>query len=147
MSLYHCHIEKVLRYFHRDQVQFILFDGFTANPVLICRKIFEWMGIDSSFLPDVNKKYNVTKKVQSMAFAKLLHQFLDNRNPVKRVLKKVLPEQGSYQMGEMLRTLNKSEKYHTPIHATTRRYLIDFFKPHNEKLSTLTGLDLSAWNQ
>ncbi len=147
LSLYSDHIDKVFQHFPKERIQIILFDDFTKDPVSICRDLFECLGVSTAFSPDISKKHNPTKKISSRTYARALEKMLDNKNPVKRALKKIIPADTGYHIGEFLRSVNRAKTQHAKMDESVRQYLIKFFKPYNERLGKMIGKDLSAWDR
>ncbi|HTL81422.1 MAG TPA: sulfotransferase domain-containing protein [Bacteroidia bacterium] len=147
MSKYAEHLENLYSIFPKENITVELFENFSKDPAALCRTCFHKLGVNENFIPDVSKKYNETKKVSSYRYARMLKKLLQNENPLKRVARNILPDQTAYGVGEMLRNVNKTRKDYPQMKEQTRRVLLDYFRPYNEKLEKLTGLDLSDWNE
>lgn len=146
MSLYSTHLEMIYRHFKREQVHLVLFDDLKKDPLAVCQKLFTLLGIDTAFHPNVEKRYNITRRTQSHTYARVLSRLLNNKNPIKRMFRQLLPGKTDYKVGEFLREINKSGKSMPTLPEHTRQFLLDYYKPYNKELEQLTGLDLSAWN-
>ncbi len=146
MSLYAHHLEIVYRYFPKEQVRLIRFEDLISTPANYCKNIFEWMGLDSDFVPDTTVRHNETTVTRSQTYGKILLRVLSNKNPLKSVMRHILPGQMDYRVGEAMRRINRTEKKYDPIPEKTLLKLLHFFEAHNNKLSQMTGLDFSSWN-
>lgn len=145
-SLYVKHLKKLYQYFAKEQIRIVLFDELKQEPLRICKEIFEKIGVDPSFNPNVEVKHNTTQKARSSTYAKVLKKLLNNENPLKKTIKKVIPGNKVSKYGELLRDVNVKSGTHQPMDEEIRKYFVDFFKPHNKELEQLIGIDLSKWD-
>ena len=58
----------------------------------------------------------------------------------------MLPYDFTHSIANKLRKWNEKELYYPPIKTESKKKLMEFFKEPNERLSELTGMDLSIWN-
>lgn len=147
MSLYAQHIAMLYRYFPKEQVKLVRYEDFDADPAAVCRDIFAWMGEDASFAPDTATRYNETHVNRSVTYGKFIIRLLSNQNPLKKLVRKAMPGNTDYKVGEMLRNLNKSDRKYDPIPSHMADLLRDFYAPHNRQLEALTGMDFSEWDK
>lgn len=146
-GLYALHLKKIYSYFPKEQVTVILYRDLKKDALKECKNIFMKIGVDQDFVPNVEQKHNVTKKNRSQFYARLVHHFLHNGNPIKKAIKKLIPGHKAYKYGELLRDVNKTDKKHQVIDGEVKQFLIDFYKPHNDELEKLIDKDLSDWNK
>jgi CRISPR/Cas system CSM-associated protein Csm2 small subunit len=111
------------------------------------RRIYLELGVSDQFFPNFNKKYNVTKNVRSKWFAKQTARILNEQNKIKKSIKILLPVSTTNLMGNMLRSINKSEKNYKPMSFQTKKILTEFYRLHNDKLSSLLNDDFTNWNK
>lgn len=147
MGLYDEHIQLIYKYFPKDQVKIVLYEQFNKDSLKICKEIFEWMGIDATYSPNVEKKYNETKTSKSDKLTKLITALRNKNNKLKIVAKKILPYSLFTKIGNTIIEYNKSSKKHKPISNELNGFLHQYFKPHNEKFTKLTGIDVDHWNK
>lgn len=147
MSLYYQHLAMIYKHFPHEQVKLIRYENFETATDRVCSEIFEWLNVDPGFLPDTKTRYNVTHVNRSPSYGRLVVQLLRNQNPVKKILRSVMPGKMDYKVGELLRNINKTNKLYEKIPESMEILLRDFYKSHNEKLSELTGMDFSDWNK
>jgi hypothetical protein len=140
------HIQKVLKIFPKDQIHIYLFEDFIKNPVLLCRNIFDLLDVDNRFVPNTKIIYNKTFVKKSRNLASLLSKIKHKDNFIKKTTKSLIPYSIFTKLTDKIKDINKSGKVYDPMSAEMRSYLIDYYKPYNEELSKLTGLDLSAWS-
>lgn len=146
MSLYHKKLEMIYRYFPKEQVKLVRFEGLSTDPQQTCKDIFRWLKVDDSFTPDTSVRHNVTTVTRSRTYGKLLLRMLRNSNPLKKAARAFLPGKLDYRVGEAMRKINHTEKKYEPIKTETLAKLVEFFRPYNDELSRITGTDFSDWN-
>ncbi len=146
LGLYSEHLKVIYKYFPNGQVKIILFEEFKTDPLSICKEIFEWMKIDTSFAPSIEQVHNVTKKSRSRLFTKILISLRKNNNPFKRVAKLILPYKVFTGIGNFLIKMNKSTKKPASISSEMKEYLYQYFKPYNEELQKITQISLDVWD-
>jgi hypothetical protein len=147
MSLYQMHLAMIYKHFPKEQLRIIRYEDFKARSAEICTELFQWLNVADSFAPDTTTKYNVTHINRSPSYGRLVVQLLRNQNPVKKIVRKLMPGKMDYKVGEMLRNINKTNKLYGEIPANMSKLLREYYAPHNDKLSELTGIDFSDWNK
>lgn len=149
LGLYAEQLKKIYHYFPQKQVELILFEELKSHPAMVCAKVFKKAGLDSSIVPDTSRIFNPTKKVRSKKMGKFLIWLMDNENPLKKISKKVLPQRMVSKLGNLLFKANTSTQLAVKekMPESIRRQLIDFFKPYNEELEAMTGLNLKHWDE
>lgn len=119
-----------------------LFEDLKERPLWLIKDLFEFLGVDSSFVPpNLGKKYNVSGVPKSK-----FHEFFYNAaikyNPFKPIVKPLLTEHTKE------RITNKVKKYvltKPQIDMETREYLKNIFRDDILKLQALIKRDLSHW--
>jgi hypothetical protein len=147
MSLYSRHLKMLYNYFPLEQVKIVRYEDLEMNAGKLCSDIFKWTGVGETFVSDTSKRFNETTVTRSLSYAKFIVRMLKNHNPVKKMVRKILPGTMDYKVGELLRNINKSNKTYKPVSAEMNNLLVDFFLPFNDELSKLTGMDFSDWNE
>jgi len=147
MGMYSEHLKKVYRHFPREQVLLFLFEDFTADPAAVCQKLFSRLNVDASFKTDVSKKYNPAKRPRMRPLSKLVTNFRKNDNPVKKFIKKMLPSPTYAKVGDWV--VNAVSLPHQPelMAVEIQEQLVEYFKPYNEELRNMTGLETGQWNK
>jgi hypothetical protein len=140
VGFYYTQLKRYFDLFRHDQIAVYLYDDFKANPGAVIRDIFQFLGVDSAFTPDVSTKHNVFGKPKS----NYLYQLFKKPNPVKAALKPFLP-------GSLRRNIKRKAIAHTmsgdrPVLAEeTRRCLIQLYRDDILSLQSLIKVDLSNW--
>ena len=145
MGFYH---EQVLRYreaFGPRNLRVFLYEDLEGDPGGVLRDIYEFIGVDPSFVPDVSSRYNVSGVPKSKGLH-ALHRFLLRPNPVKAAFKPFFPKGLRRRMVEgSLNTLRNRNLVKPPFPEEVRRDLIEGYREDVAKLETLIGRDLSGW--
>lgn len=146
-GIYAKHLHNIYKHFPKEQVKILLYEDIQNNGVETCQQIYKWLGVDASFTPDVNKKYNATKRRKSHFYTRALRKVLTPNSMMRKVFNSVVPEHYNHKVGDMLRDLNKKDTTYEEMDPSTKKFLLDFFRPHNKELAEMIGRDLSAWDK
>jgi hypothetical protein len=146
-GLYARYIRNIYEFFPPEQVKIVLYRDLRSDALSVCREIFSFIGVDPEFKPAVDVKHNVTQKTRSHLYAKTLMSLLRSDSPVRKMLKAVVPDSKAYKYGDLLRQANRTKEKYESMDPQVRKFLVDFFKPHNDELEKLIDRDLSDWNK
>ena len=125
-----------------QSVRVYLYDDLLKNTLSVIQDICEFLGVDNSFTPNVNEKYNVSLIPRS----RWLHRFLTQpnllKNAVKSFLKPVISDRQLAQLVENTKALNL---YKPQMKEKTRKYLAKHYQNDILKLQKLIDRDLTHW--
>lgn len=144
-STYHPLINDIINLFGRNSVKCILTDDLKNDSIKICQQIYDKIGISNDFVPKVGVRHNEAGIARSEKFGFMLTQFLSSRNPVRRAVRALIPDQYAYKIRKTVLDLNNKPFNPPPINPNTHDQLKDHFQSYNEKLAELLGRDLSHW--
>ncbi len=144
-STYSHHIHNLFSLFGKEQVHCFLTDELTNDAISICQNIFSIIGVNSDFEPTVGKKFNQAAMPRSDKFGYLFTQFLASRNPLRRAIRRLVPDATAYKFRKAILDLNEKSFTPPPINQETEVELGTYFTPYNEKLSELIEKDLTHW--
>ncbi|HMT30084.1 MAG TPA: sulfotransferase domain-containing protein [Bacteroidia bacterium] len=148
MGLYNEYVEMVYRYFPKEKVKIYLFEEMKKDPLKICKELFEILGVDPHFIPDVSVIHNKSARAKNVLIARIIEKLRNNHNFIKKFAKNILPHETFTKIGYQLIEMNKSSKKKIePLNPVVRAKFEDFFRPYNQKLADLTGMDLSIWEK
>lgn len=139
MGLYGDQLERYYQQFDRSQIRVYLYEDLNYRPLELLRDLFLFLKIDESFTPDLTIRRNVSGMPKSRA----LHVFLSQKNPVKNLLKPLLPTQFRERLVSKLTIRNLKKKEPLPIE--TRQEVAEIFKADIIKLQNILQRDLSHW--
>ena len=140
VGLYYRQVKAYLDSF--QSVRVYLYDDLFKNTLSVIQDICEFLGVDNTFTPDVNEKYNVSLIPRS----RWLHKFLTQpnllKNAVRAFLKPVISDKQLAQLVENTKALNL---YKPQMKEETRRYLAKLYQNDILKLQKLIDRDLTHW--
>jgi len=132
--------ERMKRYFDlfaRDQIKIIMFEEFKRDSVKVVVDLFDFLGVDTNFVPDTSTKHNPAGVPKS----RLLNRLFFNPTLV-RTAQSLFPERVQ-QMVKKIRqqNLKTPPKFPPDLHAK----LLDHYRSDILKLEVLLDRDLSIW--
>lgn len=147
-GIYYPHVKNLITQFGSDRVHCVLTDDLKDNAEAVCQQIFERMGISADFSPTIGERHNQAALPRSEKFNFLFTRFLASHNPLRRAIRKLLPDATAYKMRKVVLDWNDKPTNNTPppLNPQTRERQIAYFKPFNKRLAELLGRELSSWN-
>lgn len=129
-------MERFLATFPRDQIRWYFFEEFSSDPLTVMRRIYEFLGVDATFRPDVSRRHNEGILPRVPFAHRLVHM-----TGFSEFASKVIPRR--------VRTTFRRAVFHTGAHpeltSEDRAILVDYFRGDIERLATLVERDLSHW--
>uniref|UniRef100_B8HLJ3 Sulfotransferase n=1 Tax=Cyanothece sp. (strain PCC 7425 / ATCC 29141) TaxID=395961 RepID=B8HLJ3_CYAP4 len=138
-SFYAEDLQRYFDLFGRDQLKVLLYQDLKRDPVATLQSVFEFLGIDPTFVPNMARKHNVT----SVARLNWLDNFLVGANPLKVLGKALLPPGLRKNLVQSIYQANL--KAYEPLQPETRAWLIEIFRSDILKTQDLLNRDLSGW--
>jgi hypothetical protein len=137
-GFYYEQLERYFDKFDRNQIKIYLYEDLDAEPVVVLRDIFSFLGVDESYVPDISARHNVSGVPKS----RTSRAVVTGIETVTPFLKRVLPAD-LRRVRESIR--NKVLHEPPPLSAETREQLAELFREDILKLQNLIHRDLSAW--
>lgn len=137
-GFYARHLRRYLGFFTAGQLKVFLYEDLRSDPVAVARSIFEFLGVDQRFAPDVSIIHNIT----TVPRIRWLYRLLNGRHGLRRFLQGHLPAGLRHRVRRDLNRLNNSPAIIDPA---IRARLIDLYREDILDLQTLLGRDLSRW--
>lgn len=137
--------EQLARYFERfarDQIRIYLYDDFRANPLHIIQDIYNFLDVDSTFVPDLSIRMNVSGQPRIRA----LHDLLTKPNVVASMLRSNLPPLFRRKLASQALQWNLARQP-ASMSKDVKCYLRELYREDILKLQTLIQQDLSIWLQ
>lgn len=134
------YFKRIKRYFDifpRQQIKVYIFEEFKKDPAKIVTDLFDFLGVDTGFIPDTSTKHNPAAVPKNRA----LNQLFYNPNLIAAA-KWVLPK-SLEKMAKRLREQNMKAAPKLP--KDLRDSLLDLYREDIHKLEELIGRDLSVW--
>ncbi|MGD1850897.1 MAG: sulfotransferase [Cyanophyceae cyanobacterium] len=128
-----------------DRFQVYLYDDLKADSGAFMKQIYDFLGIDESFVPDVSRK----QQRAAVPKSKSINQLLRGKNPIRsgaaEVLRLFVNEEQRQRLRNSLISLNDQGKEKAALKPDEREYLINYFREDVLALQELLNRDLSAW--
>jgi len=125
-----------------NQVKIYLFDDLKKDGLGLVKDIYKFLGVDTSFTPDISIKYNVSGIPKN----KFIHKFLKEPNILKNAVapfaKTLISKEKRRKIIEKIRMRNLQKHQMKP---ETREYLKNLYREDILKLQDLIKRDLSGW--
>ena len=137
---YHAQLQRYFDVFPPEQVRVWLYEDLKADPRRVLREVFEFLGVDPAFEPDMSIRHKVAGTPRSKA----LHTVLTRPNPAKSLAKRLLPAHVRSRVYGALMHRNVREHRET-MEEETRHRLQALFRADIERLESLLNRDLSSW--
>ncbi len=144
-STYYPQINSMISQFGEKQVHCILTDELKTEAEKVCKRLYKLIEVSSDFQPLVEEKRNQAAMSRSESFGFLFTQFLASRNPLRRAIRKLVPDSAAYKIRKAVLDLNNKPFSPPPMNPQTQKKLTEYFIPYNEQLAQLLGQDLSHW--
>ena len=116
-----------------------LYDDWRQNPNHVIQEIFDFLGVDSNFQPDMGRKQNVSFTPKNVG----LYKFLSRPNPLKSALKAILPKKLRQSVATKAYKNNVSKP--PKLDPAVRQEVLTLFESDILKLQDQLDRDLSHW--
>ena len=144
-GLYRKQVEDFLNNF--TDVKIVLFDDLNENPAALNNELCDFIGVQSNFIPDLSKKYNVSGKPKN----KVINRFLKQNNRAKIFVKPIVDSLG---MGSPVRKtikllIDANDKNMTKceMDESIKIKLYKYYAEDIVKLQNVIDRDLSPWTR
>jgi len=138
-SNYYTMLKQYYDIFPSENILILKFEDLKSNPEKQAQKLFNFIGVDDTFLPDFDKRHNTGGFPRNMFINKVL-AVASRRETMKRLIPNRLVQfikrrrEGNWEdLPEFLPEL--------------RSQLVESYKDEVGKLSRLTGLNFEEWNK
>ena len=123
-----------------EHVHVILFDDIKARLPEVMAEAYRFLGVDDTFTSDYSRKTNVSGKPKSQSLYNFVFQ--QNRSPLKRFIKTVVPE----RLKAPIKTKLQERLFHKmKITPEDRAFLKAQYAEDIDQLAQQLGRDLSHW--
>lgn len=138
LGFYSAQLERYFKRFPREQMRVYLYDDFCERPLEIIQDIFQFLDIDRNFIPDLSVKPNVSGRPRF----KFIQNFIRKPNPIKNVIKPLLPQQRKEYLTSQLANWNLNKP---KLSLEFKAELTEQFQEDITHLQHLINRDLSHW--
>ncbi len=137
-SRYCRQVQRYFDLFGPDRIHVCLFDRLQSDPLGLMADVYRFLGVDHTFRPKVGAVHNPG----GLPRWPWLQKFLLESNPIKRLMKPILPLALWGRLRQWLLNANLTEADMAP---ETRHRLVELFRDDVLALQELLGRDLSHW--
>ena len=144
-SIYYPHVKNVLKQFGNERVHIVLTEALKDNAQTVCQGIFRNIGVNADFAPVIGQRHNTgTTMPRSEKFGSLFTQFMASHNPLRRAIRKLVPDTTAYKLRKAVMNWNEKSFTPPPIAPQTQEELAAYFEPFNQQLAALLNRELWA---
>lgn len=146
-GFYNHHLIKYYKLFPKEQIMTILYDEFKADPLRVVQNIYDFIGVDGWYEPDLRASYNVSGLIKNRVVDKLIGQ----RSIVKDLVGKISPAfkyaiTSNQQLKKWINHLRNKNLMKVPLSSGIRKAMIDsVYGEDIRALQELINRDLSKW--
>ena len=125
-------------------VKIYLYEDLKADPLLVVKNIFSFLGVKNTFVPDISKKHKSSGVPKSWRLYRLLNRpnLVSSKLPF---ITSLIPYEKRVLFIEKLKKINSTFSKKTKMKPTTKKYLKNLYRNDIVKLQQLIGRDLSDW--
>lgn len=146
LGIYTNHVKNILHHFPESAFKIFVYEDFVKEPDKVTKEVFDFLGVDSEFVPNIAKRHNETKVQRSNLYGSFIEWARSNDNKFKKIVKRLIPYSIFTKLGQTAVRLNKSEKRFESMSENARATLSEFYSSHNKELEQMTDLDLGRWS-
>ena len=139
---YYPQLKRYYDRFDSQQIRVYLHDDFVANPLAIMNDIFDFLEVDTAFVPDMQHKANVSGVQKSKLRYFVTNTLFNKPNPIRYISRHLLPEETRWRFTTDVRNRNLTKRHIPP---DIRIKLTAEFRPDILQLEQLINRDLSHW--
>ena len=137
VGYYFRHLKVYFDRFPRDQIRVCIFEEFIREPLGAMQDLFQFLDVDSTFVPDTEQRHNESGIIRNPVLRMLWHKSRGIRGWIRPYCPTKL-RHAAFQ--RVIRNLVKQ-----PVPPEFRAELLQRYKPDIEKLEDLLRRDLSIW--
>jgi hypothetical protein len=137
-GFYYQQLKRYYDIFDPSQIRVYLFEDITKKPIELTQNIFEFLGVDPSFEPNVKKQHNPTNVPKNQT----LNTLLNRPNLIKDTIKHFLPTGFRQGIADSLKKKNLGKP---ELPKKIRKQLIEEYREDILQLQELINRDLSQW--
>lgn len=140
-------IERLSKHFPKENIHLYLFEDMRSHAQEICTDIFNILGLENQ---DIQKEiHNPTYKPRSGIIATAISKLRNENNPLKKVVKSILPYSLFSKAGNAVLKANLSNKKFDPIPDSSEQILKDYYAEKNSSLAKLKdeGFNIKTFSE
>lgn len=131
-------LERYYQVFPASQIRVFLYDDLVDDAAALMASVYEFIGVDPGFRPDISQRYNPSGVPRS----RRLHDLLMTAQLPRRVARRLLPADRRDRIFRAVVKRNLAKPELTP---DLRAELVADAAPDIDRLEAMIGRDLSRW--
>lgn len=146
-GFYYSHLDTYYKLFSKEQIKVVLYDDFRLNPKQVLKEIYQFIGVEDSFSPDLKTSYNVSGLIVNPK----LDQLIGQNSILKAWINDHLPSLAKLltKQKKVKKWVNKMRKSNlrkpTLSNALRKEISTKIYHSEIEKLQLLIDRDLTHW--
>lgn len=136
LGLYYEQVKRYLDIFGKDNVRIFIYDELSENMEGMILNVFDYLGIDRSYIPELEGKYNTYSTPRNTFF----HAIYAQKN-LRSLARKIIPD----DKVELIKNLFLTRRKKPDKHDETVDLMHEIYKPDIIQLEKLLNKDLSRW--
>lgn len=136
---YGAQLARYFDLFPREQFLIRRYEDYQAAPDVFLRDVFDFIGVDADFIPNMGDKVNAGGVPKNQAF----QDFLMKSNPVTRAIGLVVPQRTRLKLRDWLASMNMSAP--EALSPAARAVLVERLSDDIQALESLLDWDLTEW--
>ncbi|MGF1493514.1 MAG: sulfotransferase [Microcoleaceae cyanobacterium] len=136
--------QQLKRYFDRfdpQQIRIYRYEALQNNSRELVQDLFSFIGVDPTFCPDLEQKYNVSGIPRSA----WINQLTSQSNPMKSMANAIIPQRVRPILINWIKAWNFNNYQKPEISAEVRHQLMKDYQQDILKLQDLVNQDFSDW--
>jgi len=138
-------LRNIYTYFPKEQLKILLFEDLKKNPAKVVSEVISYLNHSEFKLQDT-EIYNKTKQ-SSKLLSHLLHLIKLESNPLKRLVRKILPIKIYRNMGKRISDIPLKDKIFDELSSENRLRINKLVGKIVDETEQLSGIDLGIWRE
>ncbi len=139
-SFYYQGLKRFYDLFPSAQIRVYRSDDLKADPGALLADLYGFLGVESSFRPDLSVPHNMGKGLpRNQAW----HRLIVMKSGIKTGMKRLMPAPWRYRLRQWLMQNTHTTKQ--PLDPQVRDAFFDVYQDDVRQTQRLTGVDLSLW--
>ena len=141
LGFYGRQLSRYFEAFDAEQIRVFLFEDLRSNPKALFRELFDFLGVDASFQPDLKSD---ARNESAMPKSSRMHALLTGPSATRSIARRVVPR--PLRIAGLKWVASRRQTAKAPgLSPDERRQLLEGYREDIKLLETLIGRDLSGW--
>jgi len=146
-GLYFKHLSIYFELFDQSQLKVFTYDELRKNPKKVIAELYDFIGVDATFQPDMSAEYNVSGFIKN----KFADQLIGQNSLIKKTIAKASPRlldavTNNTNIKKWINGLRKKNLEKKPLDPTMRTQLLQLaYQEDINSLQSLLKIDFSNW--